>query len=235
MMGLGPRLFPLRRRRLASQMNEGPLRNYLEHTLPRLDSDTREAPFLAVDLETTGLNMAKDQILSIGWVAMEGLHIQLKSATQIRVRPTLDIPESSAIIHQITDDEAARGSSIREGLSQLLEALAGRILLAHHASIELGFIDRASKAIFGHPCLIPAIDTLYLEQKQLEKRQEMPTQGGLRLGALRQQYNLPRYRGHDALTDALAAAELFAAQMEHRVREHRLPLHEVLFRPGKFW
>ena len=36
-----------------------------------------------------------------------------------------------------------------------------------------------------------------------------------RLGAARQRYGLPEYRAHDALTDALAAAELFLAQIGH--------------------
>lgn len=235
MMGLGPILFGMRRRRLAARVAEGPLRRYLEARIPAVSEDCRRTPYLAVDMETTGLNIGKDQILSMGWVAMDGLCIRLESARQIRVRPTQAIPEASAVIHQITDDEAALGTGIRDALETLLQALTGRVLLAHHAAIELGFIDRASQAVFGHRCLIPAVDTLLLERQQLERRQETPGQGGLRLGALRQKYNLPRYRGHDALSDALAAAELFAAQVAHRTDDRPLPLRDVLYRPGSLW
>lgn len=231
----GPWVFSWRRRRLAARLPENPLRDYLRQGMPDPDGDCRDTPFLAVDLETTGLNPGEDQILSIGWVAMDGLTIRLATAEQCRVRPSRDIPESSAVIHQITDDAAAQGGTLADALANLLRALAGRVMLAHHAAVETGFLDRACLAEYGHRCMIPTVDTLHLAREELERRQETARSGGLRLNALRQQYNLPRYRGHDALLDALAAAELFAAQITHRAEGRPLPLHRVLHRPGALW
>lgn len=231
----GPFLFCWRRHRLAARLPRNPLRDYLSRNMPDLDRDCCATPFLAVDLETTGLNPVEDQILSIGWVAMDGLTIRLATAEQHWVRPTRDIPEASAVIHQITDDQAARGGSLGAALARLLDALTGRVMLAHHAAVEIGFLDRACLAEYGHPCMIPTVDTLKLAQEELERRQETARSGGLRLNALREQYNLPRYRGHDALLDALAAAELFAAQVSHRAEGGALPLHRVLHRPGPLW
>lgn len=236
MMPLGVIWFCWQRRRLAQRLPDNPLRVYLQGEMPAPHLDCRDIPYLALDLETTGLNPNKDQILSMGWVAMDGLTIQLRTARQQWVRPTQAIPEASAIVHGIGDDRAARGDSLRHAMAQLLEALHGRILLAHHASIELGFLDQASRALYGQPCWIPAVDTLHIEQQNLQRRQEMPRSGGLRLNALRARYNLPRYRGHDALTDALAAAELFAAQMAHRLQDQEsLPLKRMLYRPASLW
>lgn len=203
--------------------------------MPSLLSDCRETPFLAVDLETTGLNASRDQILSMGWVAMDGMNIRLSTAEHVWVRPSQEIPESSAIVHRITDDQAAQGGSLGEALERLLQALAGRVLIAHHAAIELGFLDRACIAKFGSPCMIPAVDTLRLAQQDLERRQEAVRPDALRLGALRRRHNLPPYRGHDALNDALAAAELFAAQVAQLAEDHPLALHRVLHRPGPLW
>ena len=197
--------------------------------------DCREASFVAVDLETTGLNPLKDQILSIGWVTMEGLQIHLSSVQHCGVRPTLDIPEASAVVHRITDDQAAQGKSLKEALALLLKDLAGKVMIAHHAAIETGFLDQACRNAFGQPCLIPAVDTLKLAQEQMQRRQEAIRRDGLRLGTLRTRFNLPPYRGHDALLDALACAELFAAQVAHRSDDGPWPLRDVLFRPGPFW
>ena len=231
----GPWVFCWRRHRLAARLAQSPLRDYLSRKMPDLNGDCSSTPFLAVDLETTGLNPGEDQILSIGWVAMDGLSVRLATAEQRWVRPTRDIPEASAVVHQITDDQAACGGSLGEALAHLLRALAGRVMLAHHAAVEIGFLDRACLSEYGHPCMIPTVDTLKLAQEELERRQETARSGGLRLNALRQQYNLPRYRGHDALLDALAAAELFAAQVTHRAEGRPLPLHRVLHRPGALW
>ncbi|MBS0002931.1 MAG: 3'-5' exonuclease [Thioalkalivibrio sp.] len=228
-------LFCWRRQRRAAKVPPGPLRDYLAGKIPDLSNDCRETRFLAVDLETTGLNPAEDQILSIGWVAMDGLTIRLDTAGQCRVRPTREIPEASAVIHQITDDQAARGGSLGEALERFLEVLGGRVMLAHHAAVELGFLDQACQSEYGFACMIPTVDTLRLAQDEMERRQETVRSGGLRLNALRERYNLPRYKGHDALNDALAAAELFAAQVAHRAEDKPLPLHRVLHRPGPLW
>jgi DNA polymerase III subunit epsilon len=231
----GPLLFCWRRQRRAAKVPAGPLRDYLASKIPDPAIDCRDTPFLAVDMETTGLDPAEDQILSIGWVAMDGLTIRLDTAGQCWVRPTREIPEASAVIHQITDDQAARGASLAEALEQLLEVLAGRVMLAHHAAVELGFLDQACQKQYGFACMIPTVDTLRLAREEMERRQEVVRSGGLRLNALRQRYNLPRYKGHDALNDALAAAELFAAQISHRSQDGPLPLHRVLHRPGTLW
>ena len=43
-----------------------------------------------------------------------------------------------------------------------------------------------------------------------------PPHVSIRLADTRRRYNLPRYRPHHALTDALASAELLQAQVAHR-------------------
>lgn len=234
MIAPGPRLFCWRRRRLAERCRPSPLQDYLRVPMPDSHRDCRLISFLALDFETTGLDANKDQILSMGWVTMEGLDIQLHTARHLGVKATQAIPEASAVIHRITDDQAAQGLELAEALGTLLHALQGRVLLAHHAGIELGFLERACRQVYGQGCLVPAVDTLQLAHAELSRRQEPLRQDSLRLGNLRQRYNLPVYRGHDALNDALAAAELFAAQVEHR-SQRTVPLVEVLHRPGAWW
>jgi DNA polymerase-3 subunit epsilon len=44
----------------------------------------------------------------------------------------------------------------------------------------------------------------------------------LRLAECRSRYNLPAYPAHNALMDALAAAELLLAQLDHKGKKVRL-------------
>jgi len=50
----------------------------------------------------------------------------------------------------------------------------------------------------------------------------------LRLHALSERYNLPRYSAHNALSDALAAAELFLAQVSYGDGKSKAPLRDFL-------
>ena len=219
-----------RRRRLLANVPPGPLRDFLAVPFPSPKADCRQVSFLALDLETTGLDAREDEILSMGWVSMQNLRIELSTAQHRLVHPSGPIPEQSAVIHKITDDTAAAGRPLTRVLSDLLAALAGKVLVAHHARIELGFLDTACRLAFGEALLVPTVDTLQLARRQLEHRDQAYQAHALRLQALRERYNLPRYRAHDALSDALAVAELFTAQLAEHDSSGALPLRRFLVR-----
>lgn len=225
-----PNLFGLaaRRRRLcrqlAGQSRAAALCAYLASPLPERRSDWRQARYLALDLETTGGDPVADDILSFGWVCLEGEEILLGSARHRLIRPRRALNESSVIIHRITDDRAAGGEALRQVLDELLADLAGRVLIAHYSPTEVGFLDMACRNCYGGAFLPPVIDTLVLARRL----QPLAPRGALRLGALRRHHHLPRHRLHHALSDALAAAELFLAQANALERQAPLALGQLL-------
>jgi len=196
------------RRNLLKQAKPGPMQAYLTHPFPSARTPCDEAELLALDLETTGLNPSKDHILSVGCVVVSRLSIPLACAAQRYVRQASAIPESSAVIHRITDDIAACGDDLPQVLAWLLSQLRGRVLLAHHAQIEQRFLDTACRAQFGTPFLAPTIDTLRLAHRRFTRRNDVFQSNELRLFNLRQRYHLPPMMAHNALNDALACAEL---------------------------
>lgn len=197
---------------------------------PNGRSDCRTLGLVALDLETTGLDPRRDQILSIGWVCLNNMQIELSSAQHRLICPQCDIPEQSAVIHHITDDQAAEGESLRKVLSELLPLLAGKVLIAHHARFEMQFLRRACEALFGINFLMPVIDTQAIARRSMERRNKVFQPQDLRLAALRESHQLPRYRLHNALSDALAAAELFLAQLAQYDTGKPLPLHNFLLK-----
>lgn len=205
----------LRRRWALRKAPAGPMRDYLETPFPSPSTDIREVALLAIDLETTGLDPKRDDILSVGYVAMQGSRIALGSARHRLVRTARAIPEASAIIHQITDDQAAQGGLLDDVLAELLQALAGKVMIAHHASVEKGFLGDACQRVYDVGLAVPVIDTQALAKRTFERRHIAFKSSDLRLHALSERFNLPRYGAHNALSDALAAAELFLAQASH--------------------
>lgn len=218
----------LRRRWALRKSPAGPLRDYLATPFPRPSTDYREVRLLAVDIETIGLDPKRDAILSVGWVGVQYNRIHLGSACHRLVQTACAIPEASAVVHQITDDQAARGSDLDEVLAELLEKLAGKVMIAHHATMEKGFLGNACRRVYGGGLPLPIIDTQALAKRTCERRHIPYKDSDLRLHALSKRYNLPRYRAHNALSDALATAELFLAQASYRDHGKGAPLRDFL-------
>ena len=201
----------LRRRRALRRLGEGPMRAYLSAPLAGCGWPVRECAYLSLDLETTGLDPRRDHILSAGYVVVSQGRIRMTTARHHLIRSDRPIPADTAVIHQITDDMSANGEPLAEVLPQILEQLKGRVLLAHHARIEQGFLDQACRRLYGVPFIASVSDTLVRARRSLERRHASYKSGDLRLHALRERYGLPRYRAHNALSDAVATAELFLA------------------------
>jgi DNA polymerase-3 subunit epsilon len=191
----------------------GPLRDYLTEPFPDPGTPLADVRLLALDIETTGLDPRSDRVLSVGFVPVDGRRVDLAGAHRALVRDTGGVGRS-ATVHGLTDDALADGVPLEEAVGAVLRALRGRALLAHHARIETGFLDAACHRLWGAgmPCVV--VDTFELERRALARgrwdRDAEP--GELRLWAARERYGLPVYRAHEALTDALACAELYLAQ-----------------------
>lgn len=202
-----------------SRFPEGPVRD-LAAALPRTRDLLRETELLALDLETTGLDVATDHVLAIGWVPVRRGEVALGEAREVLVRP----PEGaevggSATLHGLTDDVVATAAPLAEVLPQVLDALHGRVLVAHHAAFELRFLARMVREVHGCGLPLFAVDTLALQRRLVVDGHGAIAEGSLRLDAARRRFNLPRYTAHSAVTDAVAAAELLlaqAAEVEHR-------------------
>ncbi|NLF55556.1 MAG: 3'-5' exonuclease [Thauera phenolivorans] len=195
----------------------------------------REVPMLAIDVETTGLDPARDEIVSIGLVPMSTSCIRSSASRYWVVRPRVELNPESVTIHAITHARIASAPDLGDILDELLPALAGQVIVVHCREIERTFIDLALKARIGEGIEFPVIDTMELEARlhrrpppgllaRLFRRRPAPV--SIRLADSRERYRLPRYRAHHALTDALATAELLQAQLSHRFTPDT-PLREL--------
>jgi len=166
---------------------------------------------LSVDLEMTGLNPKNSEVISIGWVPIIAGEIVLAQAQLIMVKPQGSVGDS-ATIHGIHDHQLDNAMSLEQALEQLLQAMQGRILVAHHGALDIAFIQQAAKNLYGHRLPFDLIDTLLLEAKRLQRQGLHYDKQQLRLYACCARYHLPPLTAHNALSDALATAQLLLAQ-----------------------
>ncbi|GAB5414895.1 MAG: exonuclease domain-containing protein [Congregibacter sp.] len=174
-----------------------------------------DARFLVVDAEMSGLDPAGAELLSLGWVAVESAEICLDTARHIPIKNTASVGQSAAI-HHLRDCELVDAAGVEDALLALVEAARGRVLVFHHAELDLAFLNRAARECMKAPLLLPAVDTMLQELKLMRRRDVSPAQGDLRLQSCRDRYGLTAHAAHNALSDALATAELFLAQLATR-------------------
>lgn len=215
-----------RREAALAQARPGPLRDYLSTPFPDPGTRVEDLSLLALDVETTGLDPERDRVVAVGWVPVDGRSVDLSGAGRRVLGVRMDVGQS-ATVHGLTDDAIAEGEVPIEVLVEVLRVLRGRVLLAHHAAIEVGFLDAACRRAWGAPFATAGVDTLALQRRVLAGRIEGHPElrpGALRLWAARERYGLPRYRAHEPLTDALACAELYLAQTSELALRSRKPL-----------
>ena len=187
----------------------------------RADTPLEQAPLLALDVETTGLDSRKDSIVSLGLVPFDLNRIRCREASYWVVKPVCELSSQSVTFHRITHSDLNNAPRLASVLDELLTTMAGKILVVHYRNIERGFLDQAVRHLLGEGLQFPVIDTMQLEARlhprerrsrwlcQLLGRQQPVS---IRLADSRLRYGLPLYQAHHALTDALATAELLQAQ-----------------------
>lgn len=194
-----------------------PLKAFYQSLPEDFNKKISDFTIVAIDLETTGLGFNQDEVLSIGCVDIVQQQIDLASSFYDLVKPKQNLSEDSIIIHGITHDELHFAASIDEQLTSWLHVLSGKVMLAHHSTIELNFLNMACQKVFGAEFFMPYLDTLQLEKKDLE-RSSIIKEGDLRITKCRSRHGLPRYPAHHALKDAISCGELFLAQYNKRFR-----------------
>ena len=202
-----------RRRDRAAAKAFGALADFYAAPAPADDTPSAELRLLSLDFETTGLDASRDQVLTIGFVPVDGDTIQLGGAAHRVLAASTEVGQS-AVFHGITDDQLAAGTPVADAVAETLAALSGRVLLAHFAKIETEFLSLLCERLYGAPLVVPVIDTLVLHDKLVNRGfDDESLAGQLRLWNARQRYGLPVYKAHNALTDAVATAELYLAHV----------------------
>ncbi|EAQ29068.1 DNA polymerase III subunit epsilon [Erythrobacter sp. NAP1] len=185
------------------------LQDYANAAWPSANTPASEAHFLALDFELDGLRKGA-HLLQAGWTPFTAGGITFQNARSLDIRSDATLNREAVTVHGIGEDRASAGLPIGKVAEELLTALAGRVIVAHAAAIEVTAIKEAAKSLYNVNLPVRSICTL-----RLEKHIHPGNFGAdaYRLGPTRERYGLPEYRAHDALTDAIAAAELFQAQL----------------------
>ena len=170
--------------------------------------------WVALDCETTGLNVKLDDIISIGAVRIRGNRIMTSERLELLVRPdTQRLSSESVRIHRLREQDVAQGVSADEAMVQLMHFIGSRPLVGYYLEFDLAMINRVLFPMLGMGLPQPKIEvsSLYYDYKYRQQPQQAQGSGviDLRFGSLMEDLDLPQWPAHDALNDAIMAALAF--------------------------
>lgn len=158
--------------------------------------------YVAIDLETTGLDPKHDKIIEIGAVLVSGGEVIQTFSTLVNPRRELD--ERIEELTGITSDMVAGAPDIGEVIGRIVEFCGELPLLGHHIIFDYSFLKRAA-VNQGLAFEKNGIDTLTL------CRRFMPDEERKNLGNASLYYGIKQEGAHRAMADALTAHLLYQA------------------------
>lgn len=174
---------------------------------------------VAVDLETTGLDSARDAIIEIGAVKFQG--DEVLDEFQTLISPGVSIPHFVTQLTGIRDRDVENAPRLSSVLPKLHTFIGSAPILGHNVGFDVGFLASA-----GLPLPNGAIDTYAVASSML------PGAPRFSLHALSSMYGIDSEGSHRALNDVYMTMRLFRALWQQVIE---LPLDTLaeIVRHGK--
>jgi DNA polymerase-3 subunit epsilon len=192
-----------------SQRQQQRLAAWQDSPRAALDQPVAQARYVVVDVETSGLDLMRDKLISIGAVAVVNGKIALGDSFYVVLQQRAASDKGNILLHGIGKTEQLEGEPPAEALLGFLEYLGKDPLVAFHVTFDETMIRRALRDYLGFSFKHPWLDLAYV----------MP---GLNPPLARKYRALDDWIGHfgiridarhNALADALATAQLL--QLAH--------------------
>lgn len=120
--------------------------------------------FVVLDTETTGLDMAKDKILSIGAVRVRQQSIDIADSLSIIIGHEGKQEENAAIIHGLVNT-AKQGISSFAAIKLFFDFVGSDVIVGHHVAFDVNMIRKLSSEYGGGALKNATLDTSYLAKR----------------------------------------------------------------------
>ncbi|MCP4426364.1 MAG: DEAD/DEAH box helicase [Chloroflexi bacterium] len=178
--------------------------------------------YVAVDVETTGLDPDRDAIIEVAAIVFEGNDVTDEFTSL--VNPNIDIPDHITQLTGITQEMVDDAPSMFALRTKLRPYLSDHIIIGHNVDFDLGFLRAERLGLGSH-----RLDTITLASILF------PEAGRFNLDSLARHLNLPNAaagQNHRAYDDALQTVELFLALNEKALAIEYEMLEEIIMAGG---
>lgn len=186
--------------------------------------------WVVLDVESSGLDPARDALISVGAVALHGDRVVPGDSMELVVRQQEASSRENILVHGVGRAEQLGGVEPAAAVRAFLDYVGRAPLLAFHAPFDRGFLARAVKAYVNTP-----FDNPWLDLAELAPALE-PRLRARSLDEWLAHYDIPVSARHSAAADAFATA-LLAARLVPLARAqgaHGFTQLQALARAGKW-
>ena len=178
--------------------------------------------YVALDLETTGLDPERDAIMEIGAARFRtslesgAVHAKVLNRWSTFVNPARPIPIQVQQLTGISQRDVDAAPHFAQVAHELRRFVGNSPIVGHSIHFDLSFLESHRL-----PLSNPAFDTFELASVLV------PHASRYSLNQLGETFGLPNLCSHRALEDALAAKDLFVALLEHASQLPKAILQEI--------
>lgn len=169
------------------------------------NSKTFDGTYVVFDLETTGLDATKEEIIEIG--ACRVVNGRIDETFSTFVKPSKNIPKEITELTSINDEMVKDAPTINYVMPDFYKFCEGATLVCQNVAFDTSFIHNISKKLsynFDHPTM----DTMVMA------RQKLPGLKNYKLGTIVEKLNISLENAHRAIDDATATAKAFIKLMK---------------------
>ncbi|PHI20792.1 DNA polymerase III subunit epsilon [Lewinellaceae bacterium SD302] len=169
-----------------------------------------EITFTIFDTETTGFDLKKDRLLSIGAVKVKANRLNPNLVFSRFLRPAAANNASNPVaIHGLIPDSDQRSYHGEAAvIRDFLQFVGSDVLVAHHLGFDQGMINQSLKRLGCGKMLNPAVDTAIIARR-LSPAGYWSPQDTYTLDLLARRHNIPLSDRHTAVGDSYITAQLF--------------------------
>jgi DNA polymerase-3 subunit epsilon len=186
---------------------------------------------VAFDCETTGLDVRRDDIISIAAIRIRGNRILISDRFEAMVRPRARMNVDAMKVHRLREMDVAAAAAIEDVLPDFLRFIGGRPLVGYYIDFDIRMVNKYLPALLGIelPNSRIEVSSLYYERKYGD------APGGttidLSFAAILRDLDLPLLDQHDAFNDALMTAMMYLRLRDLLQRDIRIARQRQTDRP----
>ena len=189
-----------------------------------------DGDLVVIDCETTGLNVRRDDVVSIAAIKIRGNRILTSEHFEAVVHPDSEMGAEAIKIHRLRRSDVEAAPIVWKMLPSFLRFIGARPLIGYYLDFDIAMLDKYILPLVGIelPNERIEISRLYYERKYGDAPPN--TSIDLSFAAILRDLNIPPRAQHDAFDDALMTAMMFVelrdlAERGVRIaREHSSPV-----------
>lgn len=167
----------------------------------------RGEEWIAIDCEATGLDPARDTLLSVAAVPVCGHTIRLREKLCLKIGYQGEDLARAIRYHRLRAADLAEGLPLESAMRQLMGMLGNRPLVGYCIGFDRALLSHALRRSLGFALPQRCID-IRGDFADWWRRRHPGTPPDLRLDAMAATLGLPVFARHEALGDALTAAAI---------------------------